>query len=91
MKRLDPGMLARSKAGHDNGKVFVIIREDGEYVYLVDGITRKLEDPKKKCRKHIQIIYDIPVSLKEKFTVNQKIINEDIKRALKEYKECQVN
>lgn len=56
------GMLARSAAGHDKGKVYVIIDADGAYVYLVDGKTRTLSGPKKKKYKHIQIIknkYDI--------------------------------
>lgn len=50
------GMLASSKAGHDKSMVYVIINEDTEYVYLVDGKTRKLSKPKKKNKKHIQII-----------------------------------
>ena len=40
------GMLAGSKAGHDKGIIYVIINEDTEYVYLVDGETRKLLKPK---------------------------------------------
>ncbi|MDE6748813.1 MAG: RNA-binding protein [Lachnospiraceae bacterium] len=54
------GMLAGSKAGHDKGIIYVIINEDTEYVYLVDGETRKLLKPKKKNKKHIQIIKKCP-------------------------------
>ena len=42
------GMLARSAAGHDEGKMYVIIAEDAAYVYLVDGKVRTLDKPKKK-------------------------------------------
>lgn len=49
-------MLASSKAGHDKKTVYVIIEEDKEYVYLADGKTRPLTKPKKKNKKHIQII-----------------------------------
>ncbi|MCI9169252.1 MAG: RNA-binding protein [Dorea sp.] len=52
------GMLARSAAGHDKGKIYVIIAADSAYVYLVDGKSRTLEKPKKKKQKHIQIIKD---------------------------------
>lgn len=48
------GMLARSKAGHDKGQVYVITGEDDTYVYLVDGKSRRLDNPKKKKHKHIQ-------------------------------------
>ena len=52
------GMFATSKAGHDKGNVYFIIREDEEYVYLVDGKIRTLDKPKRKNKKHIQIIKD---------------------------------
>ncbi len=50
------GMLAKSKAGHDIGHVYVINQVDETYVYLVDGKYRTLNHPKKKKRKHVQII-----------------------------------
>lgn len=50
------GMLARSAAGHDKGKIYVIIAADSAYVYLVDGKVKTLDKPKKKKQKHIQII-----------------------------------
>ncbi len=50
------GMLAGSKAGHDKGMVYVIIKEEAEYVYLADGSSKTLCKPKKKNKKHIQII-----------------------------------
>ena len=54
------GMLAGSKAGHDKNTVYVIIKEEAEYVYLVDGKIRTLAKPKKKNKKHIQIIKKCP-------------------------------
>ena len=50
------GFLASSKAGHDKDKIYVIIREDDEYVWLADGKIKTVEKPKKKRKKHIQII-----------------------------------
>ena len=54
--RVEKGMLAKSKAGHDKGKIYIIYELDETYVYLVDGIIRKIENPKCKKRKHVQII-----------------------------------
>lgn len=56
------GMLARSKAGHDAGNIYVIIEVDDSYVYLADGSIRTLDHLKKKKKKHVQIIcreYDV--------------------------------
>jgi len=52
----ETGMLAKSKAGHDKDKIYVIIDADPAYVYLADGKIRTVMKPKKKKRKHIQII-----------------------------------
>ena len=54
--RIKKGMLAKSKAGHDKEKVYVIYDVDETYVYLVDGRIRLLENPKRKKRKHVQVI-----------------------------------
>ena len=51
MPELKKGMLAMSKAGHDKGRLYVIIEVDDSYVYLADK-------PKKKKKKHIQPIRD---------------------------------
>lgn len=84
------GMFAVSKAGHDKGKLYIIIKEENEYVYLADGRQKPLEAPKKKKKKHIQIIKRIgkdgcPNADAIDIEGNQQVRNEDIKRAIKEY------
>ena len=51
-------MLARAKAGHDTGRVYVITGVDEAYVYLSDGKLRPSDRPKKKKKKHVQIILE---------------------------------
>lgn len=86
------GNLAKSKAGHDKNDIFVIIKEEEEYVYLVDGKLRTLEKPKRKNKKHIQPIYykENPLYRKIVDNVNNvnkiNIYNEDIKRVIKLFK-----
>ena len=58
MDRYEVGMLARSKAGHDKGHVYIIMKEEAAYVYLVDGCLRPIEKPKKKKKKHVQVILE---------------------------------
>jgi ribosomal protein L14E/L6E/L27E len=58
MERYEVGMLARSKAGHDKGHVYVIYNIEETYVYLVDGAIRTIAKPKKKKKKHVQLILE---------------------------------
>lgn len=51
------GLLAKSLAGHDKGKVFMIVGVLPEYVLLADGRSKNLNRPKTKNKKHIQIIH----------------------------------
>ena len=74
------GNFARSKAGHDRNKIYVIINEDTEYVYLSDGRLRTIDHPKRKKKKHIQLVYN-------RRNPNMTTQNEEIKRAIKMFKE----
>ena len=59
MKEYGIGMMARSLAGHDRGKMYMILSQDEQYVYLSDGVYRTVDKLKKKKKKHIQIDYRI--------------------------------
>ncbi len=50
------GRFAISTAGHDAGKVYVIVGKDKEILLLADGVERKIANPKKKNKKHVSII-----------------------------------
>lgn len=52
--KLEPGMLAVSKAGRDKGHVYVIIDAGKEYVDVADGELRPLRHMKRKNTKHLQ-------------------------------------
>lgn len=53
---LRPGMLVKSKAGHDKNCIYVIIHVNDEYVYLSDGRKNTSGKLKRKNRKHLQVI-----------------------------------
>ena len=40
------GQIVFSKCGRDQGKPFIIVSIEDEYVYLVDGSLRKVDNPK---------------------------------------------
>lgn len=50
------GCFATSKAGHDRRRLYIILKEEGDYVCLCDGRIRTVAKPKKKNKRHIQII-----------------------------------
>ena len=52
--KLEPGMLARSKAGRDKDRIYVIISTEDEFVYVADGESRTLRHMKRKNVRHLQ-------------------------------------
>ena len=50
------GMLVKSKAGHDKDQIYLIWKEEGAYIYAVDGVHRMIDKPKKKRKIHVQPI-----------------------------------
>ena len=78
------GMFAVSKAGHDKGRMYLVIRDECDEVYLAAGKIRTLENPKRKKKKHLQVIKrDIDQVLMQKLINEQKLYNEEIKHAIK--------
>ena len=80
------GWLASSKAGHDKGEIYIIIKEETEYVYLADGKYKTLENLKKKNKKHIQVIKkNADDILREKLISGSKVYNEEIRKIIGGY------
>lgn len=62
----------------------IVIDANDEYVYLCDGNLRKIENPKKKKMKHVEVTEFYSEVIAEKVKNKNKISNQDIKKALKE-------
>lgn len=78
------GMFAISKAGHDKGKMYLVVGEDETTVDLSDGRIRMLDNPKKKKKKHVQIVKkDLDPVLMHKLLNEETIYNEEIKHAIR--------
>lgn len=88
MSRNEAGMLAMSMSGHDRGQVYVILKEDEDYVYLSDGKRRPVERCKKKNRRHIQIIRHQEPEIAQKLATGETVRNEEIKRAIRLYEQA---
>ena len=79
------GCFATSLAGHDHNNVYIIVDADDEYVYLADGILKKVDNPKKKKLKHVQLIKRTADTITGRINDNAALTNEDIKYAIKKY------
>lgn len=76
--RYEMGCPAKSLAGHDKDRYFIIMTDEGEYVTISDGKNRPVSSPKRKNKKHIQVdqtprLLDSPVT------------DEKVRRELKNY------
>ncbi|MBO4980274.1 MAG: KOW domain-containing RNA-binding protein [Lachnospiraceae bacterium] len=81
------GSFATSKAGHDKGACYVILKEDGAFVYLCDGRCKPVRAPKKKSRKHIQLINrTVSLQIAEKLAEGLPVTDEEVKYEIKQYK-----
>ena len=44
----------KSLAGHDKNQYYIVISDEGKSVTMANGTTRKVDDPKRKNKKHVQ-------------------------------------
>lgn len=84
---IDLGSIVQSLAGRDKGNLFIVVEIDENYVYLVDGDIRKVENPKRKKIKHVELTRFFDGNIAERIAKKNKITNQDIKRVIKEIQE----
>ena len=76
------GQIVYSKSGRDKGNPFVIVRAEGQYLFLADGRLRKLERPKKKKDIHVQKTNTILSEIKAALELNGRLTDADVRKAL---------
>ena len=74
--------IVRSVAGRDQGKLFIVLAVEGEYLLLADGKSRKVESPKRKKRKHIEQIPRTESRIAEKIRNGEKVLNSELRKEL---------
>lgn len=79
------GQVVYSKAGRDEGRIFVVVGVvDENYVFVSDGDLRRLENPKKKKIKHLNLTELKVEAISQKLNAGIKITNAEIRKALAE-------
>lgn len=86
-KNLKTGDIAVSRAGHDAGRVYLIIKVVGDdFCLAADGRLKKLTEPKLKRFKHLDKIderEDI-AKLLEEGNITDKAVSAELKKYLKQ-------
>ena len=87
MAELKAAGLARSRAGHDKGELYIIISVQGEYAYLSDGRLRPLNKQKRKNKKHLQILGAHSEELAAKLSEGLPVHDHEIAGFIRAYKQ----
>ncbi len=83
--QIELAQYVRSKAGRDRDRIFLIFEIiDENYVYIVDGDLRRLENPKKKKIKHLEKIKRVSERLKNSIEQGQKINNAFVRKEIEQ-------
>ena len=76
--------VVMSLSGRDRERLFMVINADPDYLYLADGRLRRVEQPKKKKRKHTLFIGEDDSRAAVRLKNGEKVSNSEIRRSLEE-------
>ena len=74
--------IVRSVAGRDTGSLFFVLPTEGDFLLLADGKQRRLENPKRKRRKHVALVGESHSLVAEKIRSSEKITNSELRKAI---------
>ena len=73
------GYVVKSLKGHDTGRVYLVVAVlNADFVLLSDGEYRKLDNPKQKRIKHVELLSD--------WIIQNVKLDSDVRTALKRFK-----
>ena len=71
-----------ARAGRDQGEWFYVSDADDTYLLLVNGKDRPLDKPKRKKRKHAQLVLRSETRVAAKLRSGDKVLNGELRRDL---------
>ena len=84
-KPLEKADIVLSRNGRDEGKRFLIVDIQENYLMLADGKGRRFEKPKRKKNKHVMLEGIADDRIAGKLKDGEKVTNNEIRRALAQY------
>ena len=74
--------IVKSTAGRDEGDLFFVLDTQEEFLLLADGKRRRVENPKRKKRKHIKPVLRSETRVAAKLRCGDKVLNSELRRDL---------
>ena len=74
--------IVKSIAGRDAGSLFFVLATEGDFLLLADGRRRRVETPKRKHRKHVELVQEGGGPAADKIRSSEKITNSELRKAL---------
>ena len=74
--------VVASTAGRDADKWFYVLSMDDIYLYLANGKDRRIENPKRKKRKHAVMVLRSETRVAAKLLAGDKVLNSELRRDL---------
>ena len=85
---LEVGSIVVSKAGRDQGRLFLVIEEvDADFVRVANGALRKLDRLKKKRRKHLRPTGTVVTELRDRLANGRPVADHELRAWLREEEE----
>ena len=79
--------IVTSLRGRDEGKLFLVVATEDDYSLIADGKSRRIEKPKRKKNKHLQLEDNSDNNISAKLNEGERVTNNDIRRALAQFAE----
>ena len=73
------GDVVRSKNGRFKGEFFVVVGIEDDFAFLVNGKQRKMDSPKKKKIKHLEMGIGNSSHISEKLANGLKVTNNEVR------------
>ncbi len=85
------GWIVRSAAGRDKGGLLCVLGAEGETLLLADGKRRQVAKPKRKKRRHVEIVDAgaFPHPALEKARIGAALSDRELRRALSAFRAAQ--
>jgi len=71
-----------STAGRDKDKWYYVVNMDDTYLFLANGKDRRIENPKRKKRKHAVKVLRSETRVAAKLLAGDKVLNSELRRDL---------
>jgi ribosomal protein L14E/L6E/L27E len=81
--KLQAGKFVKSVAGRDRGKTFLVFDVlNAAFVRVIDGNSRKIQNPKKKNVRHLRVIPVDAGEMAERLALGERVTDEEVSRAI---------